>query len=79
MDITTNISNTITGCINVKILLKSIRLQKDLTRTQLSERSGVSVAHIGYIERGEREPTAIVLCRLAKALNVSVNDILDCE
>ena len=59
--------------------IREIREKKGLSQEQLSRLSGVSASHIGYIENGEREPTVSVLCRLAKALNVSILDLFKYE
>ena len=55
--------------------IREIREKKGLSQEQLSKLSGVSASHIGYIENGEREPTVSVLCRLAKALDVSILEL----
>lgn len=57
--------------------VREIREKKGLSQEQLSRLSGVSASHIGYIENGEREPTISVLCRLAKALNVSILELFE--
>lgn len=57
--------------------IREIREKKGLSQEQLSKLSGVSASHIGYIENGEREPTVSVLCRLAKALDVSMLDLFE--
>ncbi|MDL2248995.1 helix-turn-helix domain-containing protein [Tyzzerella sp. OttesenSCG-928-J15] len=51
-----------------------------MSLNELSGISGVSSAHIGDIERGRNSPSNIeILCRLAKALNIRLDDILiDC-
>ena len=63
----------------MKILLKEIRHKKHLTLLQLSLRSGVSVSEISHIETGIRNPKIGVMCNLAKALNVQISDIVDCQ
>lgn len=63
----------------ITFFIREIRERKGLSQEQLSRLSGVSASHIGYIENGEREPTVSVLCRLAKALNVSILDLFRYE
>ena len=49
-----------------------------MTQERLAEKAGVSVDYIRRIEGGTRpNPSARVLARLARALNVDVNTLLD--
>lgn len=50
--------------------IRSHRLRRNLTLAQLSELSGVSVAHLSRLENGERTPTVRLLLQLARALGV---------
>lgn len=61
----------------IAFFVKEIREKKGLSQAELEKLSGVSASHIGYIERGEREPTVSVLCKLAKALDVSILDLFE--
>ena len=63
----------------LKIYIREIREKQCLSQEKLSKLSGVSSSHIGYIENGEREPTISVLCKIAKALNVDINDLFKYE
>lgn len=56
---------------NLGLILKTRRNEKGLTLTQLAALSGVSPAHIGRIERGERFPTGHKLKKLAEPLGFS--------
>ncbi len=49
-------------------ILKQRRLMIPLTLSGLAVASGVSVSHLGRIERGERFPSAHTLRRIAKPL-----------
>lgn len=51
--------------------LKQQRERCGLTQVKLAAVSGVSAAHISYLERGIREPGWAVLRKLARALNTS--------
>lgn len=57
-----------------KILLQQ-RLMIPLTLHQLSLASGVSISHLGRIEKGERYPSATILQKLAKPLGFEENDL----
>ncbi|MEV5612485.1 XRE family transcriptional regulator [Streptomyces sp. NPDC052225] len=59
-----------------------IRAERDLRRwtlAELAEASGVSRAMIHRIERGESNPTAVVLGKLSAAFRLSVATLLDPE
>lgn len=60
------------------IKLKEVRIRQKLTINALSTKSGVSKAHISYIENGIRIPTLDILCRLAKALGVEPGELFKC-
>ncbi len=64
---------------NKKLLLKRIgnnlknkRVKGGLTQEKLGETAGVNCKYIGEIERGEKNPTAVILYRLTEALGISV-------
>ncbi len=47
-----------------------------MSRYALSQKSGVSPQMIGYIEKGERNPTLEVVCRLSVALEVDLSGLV---
>ena len=57
--------------------LRELRKQKDLSQTELGERVGVHYTHIGRYERGVSRPGADTLKRLADALGVSGDYLLE--
>lgn len=61
---------------NLGKVLQGRRKSKELTLRQASISSGVSVAHIGRIERGERFPSARILRKLANPLDFSEVELL---
>src|SRR4051794_1886867 len=56
--------------------LHTTRLARGLSAAALAERSGVSRAMIGKIERGEAQPTAALLGRLSGALGITLSDLV---
>ena len=52
------------------------RLARELSASALAERSGVSRAMIGKIERGEAQPTAALLGRLSAALGMTLSELV---
>src|SRR5579862_1243815 len=57
--------------------LRDLRAASGLTLEALAERSGVSRSMISLIERGESSPTAVLLERLATALDVPLASLFD--
>lgn len=53
--------------------------QSGLSQKELAERSGVTEAAISRYIRGLREPRAITVAAIARALGVSVNDITETD
>lgn len=66
-----------------KILIKfgervrKIRKEKGLSQEQLSFEADLHRTYIGMIERAEKNITLINIERIAKALKVSLNDLLN--
>lgn len=56
--------------------IRTERKKLSLTQEQLAERTGVSDAYIGQIERGERSPTLETLVKLANRLGVTIDYLL---
>jgi transcriptional regulator with XRE-family HTH domain len=56
--------------------IRTYRLRRNLTLTQLSELSGVSIGHLSRLENGSRTPTVRLLLQLARALGVSVGALV---
>jgi transcriptional regulator with XRE-family HTH domain len=57
--------------------LRDLRKQKGLSQTELAEAVGVHYTHIGRYERGKSRPAADTLKRLADALGVSGDYLLE--
>ncbi|HEY6335339.1 MAG TPA: helix-turn-helix transcriptional regulator [Alphaproteobacteria bacterium] len=56
--------------------LRRSRVSQDLTQEVVAERMGLDRAYISGLERGERNPTAITLWRLATALGIEPAELL---
>lgn len=54
----------------------AVRLARGLSVGALAERSGVSRAMIGKIERGEAQPTAALLGRLSAAFGMTLSELI---
>ena len=58
--------------------VKQLRARRGLTQAALAQRAKVSQAFIAQLETGvEDNPTLITLRRLAKALKVTVGELVD--
>lgn len=59
------------------IKVGALRKSSGLTLKDLSAESQVSVSMLSEIERGNRQPTIDVACRIAKALGTSLSQLVD--
>lgn len=62
---------------HLAIRVKELRNQKGMSQEFLAEESGLSLRTIQRIEKGESNPTGESLKRLANALDVSPDDLID--
>lgn len=58
------------------VRLKQLRATNDLNQTDLAKKVGVTQAYIAMLEKGQQNPTLDVLQRLAKALKVTVAELV---
>jgi transcriptional regulator with XRE-family HTH domain len=56
--------------------VRAHRERRGLSVAALAQRSGVSRAMIAKIERGEAQPTAVLLARLAEAFGLSLSELI---
>lgn len=55
--------------------IRLARLTYDVSQEGLAHQAGIDRSHMGKIERGERNVTALSLFRIAEALGVTVAEI----
>ena len=58
-----------------KVLLE-LRKEKKLTQARLAEKAELETNFIGYMERGQRQPSITTIFKLAKGLEVSPTEII---
>jgi transcriptional regulator with XRE-family HTH domain len=58
-------------------VIRRERRECQMTLKELAERSTISLVYLGEIERGKKYPSALVLERLARALDLTVPDLLE--
>jgi transcriptional regulator with XRE-family HTH domain len=56
---------------------RALRLARGLTQAQVAARLGMDRAHVSALEQGQRNPTAMSLAQIAKALETTVSDLVD--
>ena len=61
---------------NYGIRIKQIRENAGMTQAELSEKSGITQEHISRIEHGKFTPNVKTADMIAKALSVTLMDIL---
>ena len=53
-----------------------LRKDKGLTQEAVAEKSGFSQSYIGWLERGQRNPTAISIWMLAQSIDAMPADLV---
>jgi transcriptional regulator with XRE-family HTH domain len=64
-------------CVLVGKNVRRLRLQKGMTQEQLAFEAEIDLTYVGGIERGRRNPSLMVLVRIAKALGVPLPKLLE--
>lgn len=63
----------------MKVYVEKVRLEKGLSLSELSRKSGVAKSHISNIECGLKYPTLPTLCKIANALGVPASELFSCD
>jgi transcriptional regulator with XRE-family HTH domain len=56
--------------------VRRLRHQRKLTQEQLAFEAEIDLTYVGGIERGKRNPSLLVMARIAKALSVPLTRLL---
>lgn len=56
--------------------LREVRKDKKLTQQELAEKAGLHLTYVGHLELGKYHPTVFVMWKIAKALNVSIENLI---
>jgi len=57
--------------------VRRARQQRKLSQEQLAFEAEIDLTYVGGIERGKRNPSLLVMARVADALSVPLNKLLD--
>jgi transcriptional regulator with XRE-family HTH domain len=57
--------------------VRRLRLHKGLTQEQLAFEAEIDLTYVGGIERGKRNPSLLVMARIADALSAPLQNLLD--
>lgn len=56
--------------------VRRLRIERGLTQEQLAFEAGIDLTYEGGIERGKRNPSLMVMARVADALGVTPSELL---
>jgi transcriptional regulator with XRE-family HTH domain len=57
--------------------VRRLRRQKGLTQEELAFEAEIDLTYLGGIERGKRNPSLLVMARIAEALSVPLTKLLN--
>ena len=57
-------------------MIAKIRKEKNMTKTELAEKTGINIGHLTHIEKGERNPSHKALRNICKALDVPYQQLM---
>lgn len=55
--------------------VQELRKQRELTQEDLADLVGVDRSYMGFVERGERNPTLDKLIKIAQALKITLSEL----
>jgi transcriptional regulator with XRE-family HTH domain len=61
------------------VKIRTARKLRNLSQESLAHESGIDYSYLGRIERGENNPSYLVLCSLANSLSTNLNELLTAE
>ena len=56
--------------------VREVRIERGLTQERVAFDAEIDLTYLGGIERGKRNPSLLVMARIAKALKVELVDLL---
>jgi transcriptional regulator with XRE-family HTH domain len=61
--------------VRVGLNLQNLRRQKGLSQEELAHRAQIHQTYLSGVERGRRNPSILVLARIAAALDADLSDL----
>jgi transcriptional regulator with XRE-family HTH domain len=55
--------------------IKALRAEHGMTQEKLADLIGVDRSYMGFVERGERNPTLDKIVKIAKAFKISLSEL----
>lgn len=62
--------------VRIGLNLQHLRRKMGLSQEELAFRSGIHQTYLSGVERGKRNPTALVLQKIAQALDADIDDLV---
>ncbi len=60
----------------IRYTIAEKRREVRMTQKQLAKKAGISTAMISFIENNKRQPTFLVIAAIARALGVTLNELV---
>lgn len=57
--------------------IRNLRKEKGFNQEDFADEAGIERSYMGSIERGERNPTYFKIYKIAKALKITLSQLLD--
>lgn len=61
----------------IEIGIKEIRIERGLSINELAKKAGISKSIISKVERKEVIPSLLTVCKLSKALDVKLEELVN--
>ncbi len=61
---------------NLGLIIREKRESLGLTQIEVAENAGLDRNYIGMVERGERNPSYLSLMKIAKGMNMTVDQLI---
>jgi transcriptional regulator with XRE-family HTH domain len=59
------------------VRLKQLRADRGMTQEQVANKAGISRVYVARLETGKQDPTLTTMMKLAKALKVTVGELVE--
>lgn len=56
--------------------VRELRKERELSQIELAAKVGIDRSYMGFLERGERNPSLEVITKIAEALSVTPDELL---